>query len=172
MLMSSKAKFRIKMILYGLVLVVAELLQTSVFGTLNLGVVACVMPVAVACISICEGPQRGCIFGLIGGCLWAWSTQLSFYGAWCIMILTVVGIAAGLITERFLLQGVKTALSVSAGALLLTDGLYTLSGIFTGILPFRALFTVFVPGALIALVLCLGIYFLTARISQIGGFHG
>ena len=27
-------------------------------------------------------------------------------------------------------------------------------------------------GALIALVLCLGIYFLTARISQIGGFHG
>ncbi len=170
--MSSKNQFRIKMALYAVVLILAELLQTSVFGTIGLGLVPSVMPVAVSCISVCEGAERGSIFGLAGGCLWAWSSQLSFYGAWCILLLTAVGILAGLITDRYLLQGLKTALSISAGALLLTDGVYTVYGIFSGIIPPYALFTVFVPEALIALVLCLGLYPLTAYISRIGGIHG
>lgn len=170
--MTGKTQLRIKMALYVVVLILAELIQTSVFGTMSLGLVPSVMPVAVACISIREGAERGSIFGLIGGCLWAWSTGLSFYGAWCILLLTGVGLAAGLITERFLLQGIKTALSISAGALLLTDGLYTLYGIFTGVIPLYALITVFLPCTLISLILCLIFYPLTTYISQIGGSHG
>ena len=170
--MTSKTQFRIKMALYVVVLILAELIQTSVFGTMSLGLVPSVMPVAVSCISVREGAERGSIFGLIGGCLWAWSTRLSFYGAWCILLLTGIGITAGLITDRFLLQGIKTALSISAGALLLTDGLYTLYGIFAGTIPIYALITVFLPCTLISLILCLLFYPLTAYISRIGGSHG
>ena len=170
--MTSKTQLRIKMALYAVILIVAELLQTSVFGSMSLGLVPSVMPVAVSCISICEGAERGSIFGLAGGCLWAWSTRLTFYGAWCILLLTATGILAGLITDRYLLQGIKTALSISAGALLLTDGVYTIYGIFSGTIPPYVFFTVFLPEALIALVLCMVIYPITAHISRIGGFHG
>lgn len=170
--MSSKTQFRVKMALYAAVLVLAELLQTSVFGGLSLGLVPCVMPVAVACISLFEGSQRGSIFGLAGGCLWAWSTALSMYGAWCIVILTVIGTLAGLITERFLLRGVKTALCISAAALLLTDGLYVIVGAASGRIPMGAFVTIFIPECLLSLLLCLPLYWLTAQISRIGGFHG
>ena len=170
--MSSKTQFRVKMALYAAVLILAELLQTSVFGQLDLGVVPCVMPVAVACISIFEGSERGCVFGLAGGCLWAWSTSLTMYGAWCIVTLPAIGFLAGLVTERFLLRGLKTALSISAGAVVLTDGLLVLTRIFSGRMPFSALVTNFVPECLLSLVLCLLIYAIAAQISQIGGFHG
>ena len=170
--MTSKTQFRIKMALYAVILIVAELLQTSVFGSMSFGLVPSVMPVAVSCISVCEGAERGSIFGLAGGCLWAWSTRLTFYGAWCILLLTATGILAGIITDRYLLQGIKTALSISASALLFTDGLYTIYGIFSGTIPPYVFFTVFLPEALIALVLCLVIYPITAHISRIGGFHG
>ncbi len=170
--MSSKTQFRVRMALYALLLVLAELLQTSVFGSLHLGLVPSIMPVAVSCISLFEGSQRGCIFGLIGGCIWAWSTELSYFGAWCIVILTVIGTLAGFITERFLLRGIKTALCISIPALLLTDGLHALVSVFSGTIPAVALITTFLPEMLIALVFCFLFYPLTAYISRIGGFHG
>jgi len=170
--MSSKNLSRIKKVLMALLLVLAELLQSAVFGGLQLGMVPAVMPVAVACIAMYEGPENGAIYGLIGGCLWAWSSELSYYGAWCILVLTGIGFAAGLVTERYLLRGIKTLLTFSAGAVVLTDGLHTLAGIFSGRVPPTALFSVFLPGALISLILSLGFLALASYISKIGGTHG
>lgn len=170
--MSSKTQFRLKMALYVLVLVLAELIQSAVFGGLQNGLSPSVMPVAVACIALFEGAERGGIFGLVGGCLWAWSTQLSYYGAWCIVVLTLAGILAGLVTERFLLRGVQTALCVSLPALLLTSGVELLAALVSGRAPASAFLTVLLPELLISLVLCLLFYPLTACISRIGGSHG
>lgn len=170
--MSTKNRRRLKLTLYVVALILAELIQTSVFGSLRLGFVPCVMPVAVACISMLEGAETGGIYGLIGGCLWAWSTQLSYYGAWCILVMTAVGVLTGLITERFLLRGVQTALALSAGAVVITDGLYTLTVIIPGHAPASALVSVFLPGLVTSLLLCLIFYPLTAHISRIGGSYG
>lgn len=170
--MSSKTRYRLKMALYVLVLLLAELLQTSVFGGLQLRVSACVMPVAVACISLFEGSQRGCIFGLAGGCIWAWSDQLSYYGAFIIVSLTLIGTISGLVTERFLLRGIKTALAITVPAIIFTEGVDLLVRVLLGQVPAYAFGTVLVPEILIALVLCLGVYPVTAQISQMGGFHG
>lgn len=170
--MSSKNRIRIRMALYVLVLVLAELIQTAVFGSLHLGIVPCVMPVAVACISVFEGAEKGSIFGLVGGCIWAWSRELSYYGAWCIVALTLVGILAGIVTERFLLQGIKTALTISAVALVITEGFFTISNIASGQIPFSSLFSTFVPASVIALLFCFAFYPLAAQISRIGGTHG
>lgn len=170
--MSSKTQFRIKMVLYGVVLLAAMLLDGAAFGALNLRYTPSVMPVAVACVCLWEGTEKGSIFGLIGGCMWAWSTRLTMYGAWCIVVMTVLGMTAGLLAERFLLQGWKTALSVSIPALLLTDGVYSIFLSVNGTLPAGAFFNEFLPRCLISLVFC-GVFFPSARaISKIGGFHG
>lgn len=170
--MSVQAKNRIKLALYVLTMVLAELVQTSVFGGLRLGVIPCVIPVAVACVSVFEGAENGGVFGLVGGCLWAWSTQMSYYGVWCILAMTLLGVLAGLVTERFLLRGLPTALCVSAAGLVLTDGLYTLARLIAGRLPAGALWSTLLPECLISLALCLVFYPLTAAIARIGGSHG
>ena len=170
--MSTKTLFRLKMALYGAVLLLAELLQTAVFGGLSLGLVPCMMPLAVVCIALFEGGEKGCIFGFAGGCLWAWGTALSMYGAFCIVILTVVGTLTGLITERYLLRGLPTALCTGAAALVFTDGLYVLEEILSGRIPARVLLTLWLPECLLSLVLGLLFYAITAQISRIGGSHG
>ena len=78
--MSTKMTFRVKMALYGVVLLVAMLLDGAVFGALNLRYSPSVMPIAVACVGLCESTERGILFGLIGGCLCAWSTSLTTAG--------------------------------------------------------------------------------------------
>lgn len=170
--MSTKTLFRLKMALYGAVLLLAELLQTAVFGGLPLGLVPCVMPLAVVCIALFEGGEKGCIFGLAGGCLWAWGTSLSRYGAICIVLLCVIGTATGLITERYLLRGLPTALCAGAVALFLTDGLFVIEEVISGHIPGKAFFTLFIPECLLSLALGLLFYAITAQISRIGGSHG
>lgn len=170
--MSSKTQFRMKMALYTLVLLVAMLLDGAVFGALQLRYCPSVMPIAVVCIGLWEGVERGSIFGLVGGCLWAWSTRLTMYGAWCIVVLTLVGMIAGLLAERFLLQGWKTALSISIPALFFTDGVYTIFMSVSGTMPAGAFFNEFLPKCLLSLVFVVIFFPVTQYISRIGGFHG
>ncbi len=170
--MTSKTLFRLKMVLYAVLLIIAELLQTSVFGNVGGRLSPAAMPVAVVCICLFEGSQRGCIFGLIGGCLWAWSTKLGYYGAWCIVILTVIGTLVGYVTEQFLLQGLQTALFSTIPAVLLTKGVYLLAGAVGGLVPYFSFVTVFLPELVISLILCLVFYPLTLAVSKIGGSYG
>lgn len=170
--MSGKTQTRIKMALYGVVLLAALLMDRAAFGALHLRYTPSVMPVVVACIGLWEGTERGIIFGLIGGCGLAWSSELSMYGAWCILVLTVVGLSAGILSERFLLQSWKTILSISAAAIFLSEGLYTIFLSVSGTLAASAFFNEFLPRALISLAFCVVFYPVTAYISRIGGFHG
>ena len=143
--MSSKMRFRMKMALYVVVLFAAMLLDEAVFGAMNLRYRPCVMPIAVACIGLWEGIEKGSIFGLVGGCLWAWSGPLSLMGAWHIVALTLVGFASGLLAQRFLLQSWKTIFSISIPALLLTEGVYVVALTARGVLPGSVIITDLVP---------------------------
>lgn len=170
--MSEKTQNRIKMTLYVVVLLLALLLEEAVFGAMHLSFVPCVMPVAVVSIALWEGMERGSMFGLVAGCLRAWSTSLSMYGAWSIVALTLTGAAAGLLTERYLLNGWKTVFSISAPAILLLDGVYVIVEAASGDLPVGAFFNQFVPACIISVFFCVLFYPLTRGVSRIGGFHG
>ena len=170
--MSGKTQIRIKMALYAFVLLAALLMDSAAFSALHPRYTPCVMPIAVACIGLWEGADRGIIFGLIGGCVWAWSNELSMYGAWRILVLTVTGFSAGILSQRFLLQSWKTIFSISAAALVLCDGLYTVFLSLSGTLATGAFFNEFLPRCLISLIFCLLFYPVTQYISRIGGFHG
>lgn len=170
--MSSKMQFRMKMALYALVLLGALLLDEAVFSALNLRYRPCVMPIAVTCIGLWEGVEKGAIFGLAGGCLWAWSGPLSILGAWHIVALTLSGMAAGLLSQRFLLQSWKTIFSVSIPVLFLAEGVYVIALSASGTLPGMAILTEFAPECLLSMAFCLIFYPVTQYISRIGGFHG
>ena len=170
--MSSKMRFRMKMALYAVVLFAALLLDEAVFSAMNLRYRPCVMPIAAACIGLWEGVEKGSIFGLVGGCLWAWSGPLGLMGAWHIVALTLVGFASGLLAQRFLLQSWKTIFSISIPALLLTEGVYLVALIAQGILPASVLITDLAPECLLSAAVCVVFYPITQYISRIGGFHG
>lgn len=170
--MTSKGQARLKMVLYGVMLLLAMLLEGPIFGTMHTRFIPHVMPIVVVSIALWEGAEKGCIFGLVGGMLQAWSTQLSMYGAWCIVILTIIGAVAGIVTERFLLHGWKTIFSLSAPAVFLTSGLCVIAMSRSGSLPGVAFFTIFIPEWILSMVFCPVIYPVTAYISRIGGFHG
>ena len=170
--MSTKLKERLRLVLYVLVLLFALLLDNAAFTTLGLRYIPTVMPIAVACVALWEGADRGSIFGLIGGCLWAWNTELTYFGAWCIFSMTVTGIGAGLLAERFLLQSWKTILCVSAAALFLCSGVFTLLQAAAGLVSVDRFFMQFLPEGLISMVFVVFFYPVTEYISRIGGFHG
>lgn len=170
--MSTKNQFRIKMILYGVVLLLALLLDSAAFGAVHPRYTPTVLPIAVCCIGLWEGTEKGAIFGLLGGCFAAWSGSLSMYGAWKILVLTGAGLTAGLLSERFLLQSLKTIFSICAAALFFSEGLYTIFLSLSGTLSAGAFFNYFLPCGLISLVFVFLFYPVTSYISRIGGFHG
>lgn len=94
------------------------------------------------------------------------------YGAWQILVLTLAGLVAGILSEQYLLQSLKTILSVSAGALFCSEGLYTIFLSVSGGLSAGAFFNYFLPSGLISMIFVALFYPVTAYISRIGGFHG
>ena len=170
--MSGKNQTRMKMALYGVVLLAALLMDSAAFGAVHPRYTPCVMPVAVACIGLWEGTEKGIVFGLIAGLAAAWSTELSMHGAWRILVLTVEGFVSGMLSERFLLQSWKTIFSISAAALVICEGLYTIFLSMTGTLSAGAFFNEFLPCGLLSLIFVAVFYPVTRYISRIGGFHG
>lgn len=78
--MPSKWQFRMKMTLYAAVLLAALLLDEAVFSALALWFRPCVMPVAVACIGLWEGTEKGSIFGLAAAAFGHGAGRFLFWG--------------------------------------------------------------------------------------------
>lgn len=170
--MSQKAQSRIKYTLYGAIILLAYLLEDAAFSPLNILWTPLIMPIAVTAIGLCEDQEMGGIYGLAAGLLWAISTDFNMYGAWRILALTIAGTAGGMLSQRYLLKGLKTLILLSIPALILSDGVYVIFRSFGGSLPPAAFFTLFLPQCLISLVFCLILYPMTGYVSRIGGFHG
>lgn len=163
---------RVKLLMYSLTLLFAYLLEDAAFPPLNTLYNPLILPVAITAIGITEGQERGAIFGLAAGLLWALGTDFNMYGAWRIIAFTLTGLFAGLITGAYFLKNLKTSLLLSIPALFLSDGLFVLFRSFAGSLPPAAFFTLFLPQAALSLLFCLIFYPLASYISRIGGFHG
>lgn len=170
--MSQKAHSRIKYTLYAAMILLSYLLEDAAFSPLNILWTPLIMPIAVTAIGLCEDQEKGGIFGLAAGLLWAISTDFNMYGAWRILALTITGVAAGMLSQRCLLKGIKTLILLSVPALALSDGVYVIFRSIGGSLPALSFFTLFLPQCLISLLFCLLIYPMTGYVSRIGGFHG
>ncbi len=87
--------------LYGLLLLAVMVLQDVVFGrTRYFGTKLCLIPVAVACISMHGGAEEGGVFGLAAGTFWCLSGGDG--GGMLILLCTVCALAAGYLCDRYL----------------------------------------------------------------------
>lgn len=99
-----KRNILLKIILYGLFLLLFYLLQTALFPRLAIGgVKPLILPVAVVGIALYEGSVPGALAGLAAGLLCDISMTDSI--AVFILALTVIGALVGFLSQRFLRRG-------------------------------------------------------------------
>ena len=157
--------------LYSLLLLLALLLQTVVFGggrTL-LGVQPDLVPVVIVCVCLREGAERGGTFALLASLFWHLSG--AEYGSVCILVYTVLPVAGALVcramlAERFvpcLLTTLVTLFVGQAAVFLLKFFFEGLAGIYF----LRRL----LPCVLVSLLFQPVVYLLVRRIGKIGEKH-
>lgn len=158
-------KLPLKILIYGLFLFFIYILQSVVFSRLTLfGVKPVIFPLAVVCTAMFEGCVKGGIFGLASGILCDISYNqptIQFT-----LILTVLGIFIGVLTDTIFAKGFPTYLIASIFAILLC----TFAQIF-GLLIFHgiAFRQLFYPAAfqfLYSLLFLLPIYISVRSISR------
>ena len=108
--------------LYAALLVFLSALQSVLFGKTRIfGTKLCLIPVAIACIAMHCGAENGALFGLAAGLFWCFCGADG--GALLILSATLAALGTGLLCERWLMKNFVSALILSAGSLLLTQGL-------------------------------------------------
>jgi cell shape-determining protein MreD len=107
----------VSIILHAIFLIVVYIFQAAIFPHMRLdGLVPLMLPVAVAGVALYEGRYVGGITGLFAGIL----CDISFNqpAASFTVLLTLIGLAVGLLSETIFLPGFVTFLLTSAGVLI------------------------------------------------------
>lgn len=106
--MQAKYRKTLMWALYGLLLLAVLVLQDVVFGRVRyFGTKLCLLPVAVACISMHGGAEEGGAFGLAAGTLWCLSGGDG--GGMLILLCTVCALGAGYLCDRYLNRNLLSA---------------------------------------------------------------
>jgi len=108
----------VSIILHAIFLIVVYIFQAAIFPHLRLdGLVPLMLPVAVAGVALYEGRYVGGITGLFAGIL----CDISFNQpvASFTVLLTLIGLAVGLLSETVFLPGFVTYILMSAGVLII-----------------------------------------------------
>ena len=102
---------------FGLLFLLAMLLQTTVFGRVRiLGVKLDLMPVVMVCVGLHVGHEAGGLFGLIAG--FVWFAAGADDGIPAMVTFTVLGILSGWLCDNLFSRRIWSALLLSLGGLL------------------------------------------------------
>lgn len=161
----TKRKLRV-FLKYALFALLSLLLQESLFSRLPVaGVTAVLLPVTVACAAMHLGTERGALFGLCAGALWALSGAAD--GGLLLLAAAVSGALCGWLCDAVFSRSLLTAFLLTALSLFLAlfppllVRLY-LSGGGT------ALLLLTLRQAALSLLLCLPAYPLGKRLGKAG----
>lgn len=165
--MNQKYRDLLMWALYGLLFLLAMLLQTTVFGRVRLlGVKLSLLPVAIVCICLRTGHEAGGLFGLITALCWC--ALGADDGQLAIVTFTVIGILSGWLCENVFARRLLPALLLSLGALLLHEGAVFLVKFYLG--SATAELARWVPlTAVLSLPACPVIYLLAKAAGKAGG---
>lgn len=158
-----------KWTIYGLGLALVFVLDAYILPFFPIfGVSPMLLPTAVVAVAVHEGTFAGGAFGMVVGLLWE-ASYASGFGA-LVIILTLMGMAAGELAEHVLSQSILSGLLCSAGALVGLDTLRILSRILSRVADLSALLTVVVPECIVSMVCALPVLLLFRRIfNKVGG---
>ncbi len=162
----------LKWTLYTALFLLSILLQTAIpAGRGVLGLPVFCVPVAVSCIAMHEGAEKGGLFALLGATVWCLSG--ASYGSAQIITLTVAGVLSGGLCQVLLTRRFLPAMLLSAGALVLNEGVAFLLRLYLGGAAQAQLVTVLLP-ALGFSMLCAPLTYLftwlIAKLGRNGGF--
>lgn len=129
--MREKYKNALMWALYGVLFLFMTVFQTVTFGRLRVfGVKLSLIPVALACIAMHVGGERGAIFGLVAGTFWCLTGAAG--GALHIVLLSLGGAVVGYACDRYLRRNFFSALLMSLGTLLVCQIVLSLAQVFLG----------------------------------------
>lgn len=153
--------------LYSLLLLLAILLQTVIFGNRTiLGIHPDLVPVVIVCVCLREGPERGGLFALLASLFWCLSG--ADMGSVAIAVLTIVSVLGGLLCRTVLVDRFVPCLIITVIALLLEHGIVLLLGMFFNGMPGILFFTDLLPCVLISSVSQPLVYWLVGKIEKVG----
>lgn len=154
----TRQDFLKKWLVYGLVLLLAALLQRQVFGRLRLlGVTPLLLPLAVMALASLEGAAGGAGFGIAAGVV---SMYLDGSSAWAVLLLCLCGAVTGLLAQYALSRSFFGYLLCCLGALLLRGGWAVLTRWRAGVAGLPVLLGVAWPELLCTMLLSPLIYLL------------
>ncbi|MDD3165085.1 MAG: hypothetical protein PHS97_04430 [Oscillospiraceae bacterium] len=165
--MSKRFKTVLRWCLFAGLLLLAMLLQTSLFALVRpFGLQMSLLPVMVACIAMRAAPESAALSSLFTGLVWCLSG--ADCGSLAIVTITVSGAACSMLAGQLLNRGLVTALLLSAMSLLLVDGAAALTHVYLGALPPMLLATALLPALALSLVFCPVFYFVTWACAKVG----
>lgn len=153
--------------LYCLLLLLAMMLQTVVFGSRTvLGTHPDLVPVVIVCVCLREGAERGGTFALLASLFWHLSGAEQ--GSVCILVLTAVPVIGSLLCRAMLANRFVPCLIITLVTLFTEQAAMFLLKFFfedmAGVLFVREL----LPCVLVSLLAQPPVYWLVKRISKIG----
>lgn len=134
----TRRDFFIKWLAYSLALLPVWFAQAYLLSSYPLfGVRPMLLPLAAMAVATLEGPVAGAGFGLAVGLLF--DTQLTGAAGAVVLLLPLLGVAAGAVTRYGLRQDFLGCLLCSAGALVILDTLRILVRLLAGRAPLGAM---------------------------------
>lgn len=147
--------------LYSLVLFLAYILQYIVLNRYPLfGVMPVFIPVAVACVAMFEGAERGGIFGICAGMFIFLCGEA--HGAYAVAALGIAGLTTGLLCQRALTRSLISSFITALTALAIFElPLFLFTMLFSGA-SLSALWVQVIPELIYSAVLA-PVFFFPAR---------
>lgn len=153
--------------LYALLLLVAIMLQTVVFGNRTLlGAHPNFVPVVIVCVCLREGPERGGLFALISSLIWCLSGI--DYGPVSLAVLTVLPVLGAVFSRTWLSNRYLPCLLLCALTLFVEQGVIFSLRWFFGDLELRRFLTDLLPCVLVSTLIQPLVYLAVKRIERIG----
>ena len=155
----------VSILLHALFLIGVYVFQGAIFPFLRIdGLVPLMLPVAVTGVALYEGRYVGGITGLFAGIL----CDISFHepaGTFTVL-LTLVGLAVGILSETVFLPGFVTYLLTSAGVLIICAFVQMLPLMMIQNIPISALVTTATGQTLYSLVVAIPIWFFVRALGK------
>lgn len=156
-----------KWLLIALVLVVLSVLQDSILSRVRiLGTTTDLVSTAIFMLCIMLDPEIGCVFTLVGSCLYEFSGAAP--GAYVIALITGLGLLMAIFRHGFLRAGFGAVILCTAVAVMAYHLILFGIGYFLGNTAFSHL-PAFLAKALLSLAVTPVLYPIFSSISKIGG---
>lgn len=163
-----QARSLVKWAVYAALLGVLLVIQGVILSRLPIfGVKLNLIPCYILCVCVVEGADRGGVFALLAGTVWALCG--ADLGPVSIIVLTIWGLLTGILMERLFRNNIFTCLLCCFGGCLVNETVTFFLLLFLGRVTAFQYVRIALPAVAMSMVGCPIFYYLSRLITRIGG---